>query len=347
MCDPVTLGIVAGGSALASLGGAVMQSNAQASAARATAQNNQALFAAQNQAFGERMAAQRAQTDAQLAASTQTMAERNQAASQMRQSQLNAQQRQQDILAAENQQADALRRQGDTQAQTLLAQTDAAHLAAAQDQAKQQMSLLLDQSAPQGPSPTDPQGTPGDSATSQAIATRMAQAASNVRSYGTKVAAAHSYDEPLRSIALAEAANKFGIMPAQAADTLLRSGSNIRLAPAQVAFRNAGDLGQSLDTLISSKGQNLLDAASLAAGNKISIANLGQSDVDTLAKNFTDQQKQNAAFNQSIGGIVSGIGNLGLQGTGFLAGGGNILGFGLGPQVTFGPATAAQAAKFT
>jgi len=285
---------------------------------------------AQNQAFSDRMAAQRALVDNQLAASTQTMAERSQAASDMRQRQLTAQQQQQDILAAENQQAETLRQTGDTQAQQLLDATTQQKLADAQQRSQDQANLLLDQAAPQGPAPTDPVGAPGDSATRQAIATRMAQAASNIRTYGSKVARLQSYDQPTQDIALAIAANKYGIMPAQAAEALLRSGSNTRLLPAQVAFRNAGDLGQAMDTLLQSKGQNLLDRANLQGANQIGIANLAQSDVDTLAKNFTDQQKQDAAFKQSQGQMISSLGNLGLYGSGYLAGGGNILGFGLG-----------------
>lgn len=326
--SPTVAAIMAGIAAVTSVGGTIMSTQAAGRAADATAAQNAATFRAQNEAFNQRITAGLAQTAAQRQASEQTLAERSQAATQMRQSQIAAQQRQTDILNAENQQEDLLRQAGDTQAQQLLDATSQQKLQQGQAQAANAQNLLLDQNAPSGPAPTDPQGT-GDDTTKQAIATRMAQAASNVRTYGSKAATLAAYDQPTRDISLAILANKYGIMPAQAAETLLKSGSSTRLLPAQVAFRNAGDLGGTLDALLASKGQNNLDTASLAYNNAVAQANLGQSDSTTIAKNIGDQQRADAAFQQGVGGIISGVGNLGLYGAGFLGGGGTLFGKGV------------------
>jgi hypothetical protein len=292
-----------------------MSSQAQSRAANAIAQQNQATTAAQNQAFTQRMAAANAQTAAQSAAMQQTMADRSTAATSMRTAQLNAQQSQQDILAAENKQAEALRGTGDQAAQTLLQQTTGPQLAQGQQNAAAQGALLLGQAAPQGPAPTDPQGT-GDTATQDAVKRRLAEAATNVRTYGSKVSALQSYSQPTADIGQAIAANQYGIMPAQAAESLLRSGSATRLLPSQVAYRNAGDLGQAMDQLIASRGQGALDTAGLSYGNAVSTANLAQSDADTIAANRAAQAKADAAYQQSLGGIVSSVGQLGLYGAG-------------------------------
>lgn len=319
--SPTVAAIIAAGSAAASIGGTLLSASAQSSAARATQAANLQTQQAQQQAFTERMNAALSQTAQQQQAASDTMQARNIAASQMRESQIAAQQRQQDILAAENQQADALRAKGDEQARLLLDQTNADQLAAAQQRARDQASLLLNQNAPvSGPQPSDPRGTGDDPATKSATARRMAEAASNIRTYGAKVSALTAAGQPITDIGLAIAANKYGIAPAQQAESLLRGGSDTRLQPAQVAFRNAGDLGSAMDALLSSKGQSALDAASLSYGNKVAGANLLQSDLTQLAENKRLQAQADAQFKQSIGGIISGVGQLGLYGAGALGG---------------------------
>lgn len=318
MCSPALA--LAGVGLAASIGGGIMSSNAQSKAAGAIREQNTTDFLAQNQAFNQRITAGNAQTDAQLEAARQTMADRNASFTQMRDAQIAAQQRQQQILDAENQTADTLRQTGDTQAQTLLQNTNQQALQQGQADVAAHANLLLDQNAPSGPAPTDPQGTAGDSATGQAIARRMAQASSNVRTYGAKAADLQSYQQPVQDIGMAILNNKYGIMPAQQAETLLRSGSNTRLAPAQVAFRNAGDIGAATDQLIASRGQGALDAASLKYSNAVTGSNLAQSDTDTIAANKANQIKQDAAFQQQVAGLVSGVGQLGLYGAGRASG---------------------------
>lgn len=315
MCDPTSIALAAA-SAVVSLGGAAYSANAQQKAASAISQQNQATTLAQNQAFTQRMAAANAQTEAQSAAMQQTLSDRAAAATQMRTAQMQAQQNEQDVLAAENKQAESLRQTGDTAAQTLLQQTNAPTLQASQAASAQQGALLLGQAAPQGPQPSDPQPTAGDTATQAAVQRRMAEAASNVRAYGSKVAAVTAYGQPLQDVSQAISANQTGIMPAQTAEQLLRSGNSTRLLPSQIAFRNAGDLGQAMDSLIASRGQGALDTAGLSYGNAVSTANLQQSDADTIAANRAAQAKADAAYQASIGGIISSVGQLGLYGAG-------------------------------
>ena len=339
--------IAAGVSATAALGGAVMSSSAQSKAADAIAAQNQATEEAQNTAFFQRNQAASAQTAAQLAVMTQTMADRSTAATQARQAQMSAQQQQESVLNTENAQEQALHQTGVNDAQTLLTQTNAPALAAAQQASQAQAALLLNQAAPQGPAPTDPTGASGDTTTQSAVQRRLAEAAANVRSYGSKVAAVQSYNQPIADVSTAIGENQYGIMPAAAADTLLRSGSNTLLLPSQVAYQNSGDLGQALDQLIQSRGQGAMNTAALTYGNAVDQANLGQSDADTLASNQAAQAKADAAAQQSLGGLITSVGNLGLYGAGYYGAHPGFLSPASGPQFNLGPATPAQIAQPT
>ena len=337
MCEPISLttAIGLGAAALgagASVYGAVQSSNAQKSAANAISAQNQATSQAQQQAFNQRMQASLAQTAGQTSAMEQTFQDQQAAAAQSGQAQMGALKSYQDVLDTENTQAENLRASGDQQAQQLLDQTNAASLAKAQQDQQTQAATLLAANmppAPAGPQPTDPSGgtnaVANDPANQAAGARRTAEAATNIRDYGSKIGALSAYDAPTQAVNLAVQANKTGIMPAETADYLLRSGSNTRLLPSQVAYQAATGEGQTQLGLIASKGQNALDAAGLSYGNATDIANLGQSDADTLAANKAAQAKQDAAYQQSLGGIVSGVGNLGLYGAAYYGGLGSSL----------------------
>jgi hypothetical protein len=322
--------ISAGAAALgagAGLYGAVQSSNAQSKAANAIQQQNYATQQAQEQAFNQRMRAGNAQTAGQTAAMEQTFQDQQAAGRQTGQAQMGALKSYQDVLDTENTQAENLRAAGDQQAQLLLGQTNAAALAKAQQDQQTQAATLLAANmppAPAGPQPTDPSGgtnaVANDPANRAAGARRTAEAATNIRDYGSKIGALSAYDAPANAINLAVSANKTGIMPAETADYLLRSGSAARLLPSQVAYGAATGEGQTQLGLIGSRGQNALDAAGLSYGNATDIANLGQSDADTLAANKAAQAKQDAAYQQSLGGIVSGVGNLGLYGAAYYGG---------------------------
>jgi len=332
MCEPISVGtaISLGAAALgagASVYGAVQSSNAQKQAANAISQQNLATSQAQQQAFNQRMQASLAQTAGQTAAMEQTFQDQQAAARQTGQAQMGALKSYQDVLDTENTQADRLRQTGDKAAQDLLQRTNAQALATSEQQRRDQAASLLAANmpaAPAGPEATDPSGgtnaVANDAVSRAASARRTAEAATNIRDYGAKIGKLSAYDAPVQDVNLAIADNKTGIMPAQTAEYLLRSGSNTRLLPSQVAYQAATGEGQTQLDLIASRGQNALDAAGLSYGNAIDIANLGQSDANTLAANKAAQEKQDAAYRQSLGGIVSGIGNLGLYGAGYFGG---------------------------
>lgn len=317
--------IAAGISAATAVGGTVMSAQASNRNAASIANQNRALETSQNQGFMSRMVAGNAQTAAQQATMDQTMADRNAAFTQMREGQTGAMKQQQDILAAENTQEDSLRAAGDAAGQQLTNATSGPTLAAAQDASRAQAAALLSSSTAApilGPSGTDPNaGASGDPATKQALARRMAEAATNIRDYGSKVGNVTSYSQPAETVNNAIAANQYGIMPAETAETLLKGGSPIRLAPSQIAYQGATNTGAATDALIQSRGQSGLDAAGLSYGNATDIANLTQGDADTIAANRAKQAQADSAYQASLGNLVTGVGNLGLYGTAYLSGG--------------------------
>lgn len=314
--------IAAGVSAAAGVSGAVMSSRAQSNAANALRAQNLATSQAQNQAFGLRNQAAMAQTDAQRQVMQQSIQDRLTAAGQARQAQASALQRQQDVLTAENQQAAALRATGDTNAQALLDQTSGANLQGAQDASRAQAAALLSQAMPpSGPQVTDPSG---DAETKSAISRRVAEAATNIRDYGSKIAQVQSYQAPLQATSDAITASKIGIMPAQTAEAILRSGTPFNLMPSEVAYTGATNLGAATDAMLQARGQSALDTAGLEYGNRTSIANLTQQDATTLAANAAAQAKANAQAQAATGGIISGVGNLGMMTTGYFGSGGKL-----------------------
>ena len=163
----------------------------------------------------------------------------------MRDLQQSASDRFSETVNAQNQQAEALRRTGDTAAQELLQQTSGQALTEAQAQRQRESEALLERSyQPEGPGPTDPNNAAArDPVQGGALARRTAEAATNIRNYGSKLATLGSYDAPLQQTASAIQENKFGIMPAQTAESILRSGSQTRLLPASTAYKSAGALG--------------------------------------------------------------------------------------------------------
>jgi hypothetical protein len=316
MCDGVSEGLaiaatVAG--TAASLYSANQQSKAAQQNQTAISEANWANQNAQNTAFGQRLNAQLQQTSAQTAAQQETLNTRATAANQMRTSQMSALKNYQDTLAAENQQAESLRQTGDTQAQQLLDATTQQKLADAQSGSQQQAAALLNAStAPQGPEASDPSGgnnaVSSDTVAQGATTRRMAEAATNIRNYGSKIAAVQSYEQPGQAVNQAIAANKVGIMPAQSAENLLRQGSATRLLPSQVAYQAATGTGNAQDILLQSKGQSALDAAGLSYGN------LQQSDATTIAANKLAQTQADIAYQKSQAGIIGGIGQLAAYG---------------------------------
>jgi len=191
MCDPVSAGIATAVGAAASLAGTYMGAQAQRQQASAIAAANRQTQLAQNQGFTQRMQAGLQQTQAQTAAAQETIQSRNQAAMQMRQQQMKSLQDYQDTINAQNSQAQALRQTGDIAGQQLLAETNPQALAAAEEQRRQQSAELLEANLPPSPDATSPDNAvSGDPVQRGALARRTAEAATNVRQYGQRIARA-------------------------------------------------------------------------------------------------------------------------------------------------------------
>jgi len=316
MCDPVVTPILAAVSLGTSIYGGVQQANAQRSAANAIAQQNAADIAAQNQGFTQRMEATQAQTQAQQQAFQQTIANRAQIADTMRQQQQGAFQANQSVLGAENTQQEALRAVGDQAAQNLLSQTSAPQLAQSQSDYQTQAANMLGNANVPALTAQGPSSGVNDPATNAALARRTAEAAANIRQYGATAAKVGSYNAPLNLIGNAITNTQTGIMPAAAASQLLQSGSNLRLAPSQLLWTQAGQYGNAADLAAQSSGQNALQLASLKYNNATQLADLQQSDTERAAQNAANQAAANAAYQQQMGQVISGIGNIGSYATG-------------------------------
>lgn len=333
MCDPVSMGITMAIGAGVSLMGSMQQANAAKANQQAIINQNRATQLAQNEAFNTRIQAGMQQTQAQTEAARETLDARNAATTQMRNQQMEAQTGFRDTLAAENAQADQLRKAGDTASQDLLAKTNAQAQMTAQQAREAQGAALIQQGQQEtGPGPSDPNGSVGrDPATQAALARRTAEAATNVRDYGSKIAKVGGYGAPVQQVGQAIAANQTGIMPAQFAEKLLRGGSDVRLLPSKVNFEAATTMGAAQDALLQSRGQSALDTAGLSYGNATDIANLKQSNATTLASNEARQAQANAEARAAQGRVIQGIGNLAVQAGGYFGGGKGISDLFAGP----------------
>jgi len=305
--------------------GASQSSAAQSRAAAAIRDQNTATTQAQNLAFGQRMDATRAQSDAQADTARREIAARTTSALATRTGQTAALQRQNTILGGENATAEQLRAEGDRRAQDLL---DSTVGPGRMDQSQQgyedkAAALLASTQAggPTGPAATNPDGSGAamstrDPETAKATARRMGIAAANIRQYGADIARVASYGQPLKDTGEAIQANAYGIMPAQSADQLLRSGASVRLLPSQTAYRGATDYGASEDATIQSRAQGENAGTSLLYGNTTGTASLGQSDTDVRAANAAKQATSDADWAKQVGALFSGLGNLGAYGLG-------------------------------
>lgn len=336
MCDPVTGAVTATSIATyasataaavgagATIYGAQQSSAAQSRAADAVRQQNLATTQAQNDAFTQRMNATREQSDAQFATGQREIQDRTTAAMATRAAQMSALDRQNQTLNAENQSAEQIRAAADQRAQDLLSQTSGPTLDQSQTGAQDRAAALLAASqapGPTGPVATDPSGSGASTSTNDpvmktAIARRMGIAAANIRQYGSDIAKVASYGQPLQDVNLAIKGNQTNIMPEEMAAKLLAGGSQIRLLPSQIAYRNATDYGGAVDQMIQQRAAGENTFAGLRFGNETGSANLGQSDADTRASNVSAQAKADAAWQQQVAGLFSGIGNLGLYAAG-------------------------------
>ena len=314
MCDPVTLGVMAV-SAGVSAYGANQSANAQKKAANAVADQNVATQAAQAQGFADRMKATSAQTEAQKSAFQSTLGDETNIADAMRASQRGALKQQQDTLGALNTQEEGLRGAGYAAADDLMGRTSGANMGQSQTDWQDQARTLLDASGV--PAFGTSEQTANDPEVNAALARRAAEAATNIRGYGAKASKLASYTAPLQLVQNAVQDTATGIMPAQVASKLLQSSSPVLLAPAETAWGNAQNYGSAAMSAAQQSGQAAQNIAGLQYQDSTDIANLNQSNRTVTAANIAEQAKADAAYQEAMGGVISNIGNMGLQGAGY------------------------------
>jgi hypothetical protein len=313
MCDPVTATLAVAGGAMG-LYGASQQASAQKKAANAIAEQNQADIAAQTQGYAQRLADTKVQTEAQKAAWNTTMGNVNQIADTMRTTQNSALDAQASVNDAANQQEAGYRAQGQQAAGDLLDTTSAGNMQQAQMDWESNVRDLLTPYMPQGSTAV---GTGDDPEVAAAVARRTAQAATNIRQWGADNAKVGSYVAPMTLVQNAITNAKTGIMPAQIASDLLQSSYPVLENPARQSWSDAGTYGAAATAAAQQAGQNALDVAGLRFQNDQGLANLQQANTEQAAANKASQATADAQFQAQMGALISGIGNLGLQGAGY------------------------------
>ena len=230
----------------------------------------------------------------------------------MRGGQTSAIEGQQDLLAGMNAEEGGYRDQGYANADDLMGKTSGENLAGAQSDWNSQAAHLLDANYPvSGDSGTS------DGVTNAALSRRAAEAATNIRAYGSKASQVGSYAAPLRTIQNAVTDSQTGIMPSAMASKLLQNSQPVLMSPSQTAWGNAGKYGEAAMGAAAAAGQSAQNIAGLQYQDSTDIANLTQADKATTAANIAEQAKADAAYKASMGQVFSSLGNLGLQGAGY------------------------------
>lgn len=310
MCELTTATILAGIGVATAAGGAAYSANAQANAADAAKASNDAAITSQNRGFFARNADAQRQLAAQETAQKTSQTAQQSAFQAMRDQQSSALDARDQAIARENATAADIRSQADRVQQTLLDQTSGQALSDAQagDASRREQAMAP---AALNIQETSPLGTPNQGgATSQAYASRIAEAAGSVRDYGKRLAQVSSYTAPLTTVGQAISQQQAGIMPAAAANQLLQSGQGVRLLPSKTAYDIAGSEGAAKQTQIASALQGDLGVAKSEYEGSENVANLQQGNTDTIAKNTAVQAQMDAAQQQAIGGLVAQVGGI-------------------------------------
>jgi hypothetical protein len=157
--------------------------------------------------------------------------------------------------------------------------------------------------------------------TKRAFASRLAEAADAVRDYGKKVAQVASYTAPLNTVQQAGIAENTGLMPTAAANQLLQSGQNIRLLPSQQAYQIAGSEGELARSAIGSTLQNEMNVLKNRYSGQESVIDLGLNNATAVNNNRATAAASDAAAGQSVGQLISTVGNLAAYGSQRFGGG--------------------------
>jgi hypothetical protein len=342
MCTPALL--IAGVSAAATVGGAIMSSSAQANVANAQMNAARQTQIAQNTGFMQRLSAQADQNQRDYATQQSAIQARGQAQQDLETSQNAAVAERERQIASSNQQS----QQVGSQAQQAVA--DAAKQVDLQNAQKAQQAQIqqLAASQPRGGAPgTGPNAAPPDASgnpaavaaptsneTASAIATRLAQAAAATRDYAGARATLASYAAPIAQLAQTTTNLNTASLPLADRERQLQTALPIQLEPSTTAYGTARNYYKNLLDVIQTRTQGRLNVSSAIGQGDINNADLQQADISNAAQNQAARAAWQAASNP-LPGILSGIGQVVSYGAGYL-------GAGQGLSNLFTPATEFQ-----
>ena len=312
MCAPLVIAAIG---VAVSAAGAAYSASSQSKAANVAAKNNDAAISAQNQGFWARNADAQRQLQAQGTAQGTAQAAQEAAFDRQREGQNTALDSRDQAVAAQNRAAGDIRAQADAQAQTLL---DATNAGALQGARADDVALREEAVAPAALNiqTANPLGTTAGAETKQAFASRMAEAAGNVRTYGQRLAQMSSYTAPLTTVSQAQSGAQAGIMPVAAANQLLQSGQAQRILPSETAYQIAKTQGASAQGMIGAALEGDLGVAKNEFEGNASVANLRQGNQEQIARNNTVRAQQQAAKDAALGQLISTAGNIASYGAG-------------------------------
>jgi hypothetical protein len=332
MCTPALA--IAAVSAAATIGGAIMSSSNQASVANAQMSAARNTQIAQNTGFMERLQAQADQQQRDYASQTAAIQARQDAQSQLEQSQNAAIQSREQQIASSNQSAQQIAAQA--QQTTADAQKQVDLQSAQKAQQAQIMQLAASpQGAPAGaagPTASDPNAAPTATPTNEtasAIATRMAQAAAATRDYASRRATAASYAAPLAQLGQVTTNLNTASLPLADRERQIQAALPIQLGPSTTAYQTSSNYYKNLLDVIQARTQGRLAVSGAIGQGDINNADLQQADMANAAQNQAAIAAWKAA-SDPLPGILSGIGQVGSYGAGYLGAGSSL--FGGGPD---------------
>lgn len=319
--------------AVAALAGAGVQYSAAQDSSAAAARANQQSIMSQNQAFQARQAAQRQQTQEQAAVQSASQQRYEDTQKAMRAQQDAALTQRQDTISKLNLQQQALSDQTQQQVQqTTQQQITEQALKDAQAASEAQRIAASQQAPPPTPTAASPIVQPGGAAKS-ALAKEMADAAAYSQDYSRRMAALGAYSAPTDTTKLATTQLGTALMPAAAADRLLKSGANALLLPSQTAYENATNYGKSAMTANTADTDENMLVTKTRASNAIDLANLQQENEKAYIQTGLNMAQARAASKKALGGGLSALGSAALLGAGAFGGGAGLfdkLGTGIG-----------------
>jgi hypothetical protein len=310
MCVAIPI-IAAGVGVAASLAGTGLAYSQGQAAMNAQQQANASAEQQQNTAFMQRMNAQQTQLAGETAANEKAdqAFTTNQAETQA--AQMAALGQTQSTTNQLNDQEQAISTAANDTVSSNLAAASAPALADAQAvQTQQQQSLnapvvsSIQANNPLGPADTGP--------TASAMAASDAASAKYVSNYGDTLAKLSGYNAPITLANQQAQKTAIGLMPIASADTLLKGSAPAILAPSQLAYTQAGQLGSTINTSNQLDQQGALQLTDSAAADQTALANLQQEDSGALTQNQLTQEQQRAASLAGLGQGLTSIGNMGV-----------------------------------